>query len=43
MKVKGENDASGLYAAFFSAIAVVVAITVITVVRKKRMKKYYDV
>lgn len=43
MKVKGENDASGLYAAFFSAIAVVVAITVIAVVRKKRMKKYYDV
>ena len=43
MKVKGENDTSGLYAAFFSAIAVVVAITVITVVRKKRMKKYYDV
>lgn len=43
MKVKGENDTSGLYAAFFSAIAFVVAITVITVVRKKRMKKYYDV
>lgn len=43
MKVKGENDTSGLYAAFFSAIGVVAVITVITVVRKKRMKKYYDV
>lgn len=43
MKVKGENDTSGLYATFFSAIGVVAVITVITVVRKKRMKKYYDV
>lgn len=43
MKVKGENDARGLYAGFFSVIAVIVVILIIHVLKKKRMKKYYNV
>lgn len=43
MKVKGENDAGGLYAGFFSAIAVIFIILIIHVLKKNRMKKYYNV
>ncbi len=43
MKVKGENDAQGLYIGFFSVIIAVVVIIVINVLKKKRMAKYYDV
>lgn len=43
MKVKGENDAGGLYAGFFSVIAIIVAILIIHVLKKNRMKKYYNV
>ena len=43
MKVKGENDAQGLYIGFFSVIAVVVVIIIANILRKKRMAKYYDV
>ena len=43
MKVKGENDAQGLYIGFFSVIAVVVVIIIGNILRKKRMAKYYDV
>ena len=43
MKVKGENDAQGLYVAFFSVIAVVVAIIIAHIFKKKKMAKYYDV
>lgn len=43
MKVKGENDAGGLYVGFFSVIAVVLVIIIIHVIKKKRMKKYYEV
>lgn len=43
MKVKGENDASGLYAGFFSVIAVIVVILIVHILKKNRMKKYYDV
>ncbi len=43
MKVKGENDAQGLYIGFFSVIAVVVVIIIIHIINKKRMEKYYNV
>lgn len=43
MKVKGENDAQGLYVGFFSVIAVVVVIIIAHILKKKRMEKYYDV
>ncbi len=43
MKVKGENDAKGLYIGFFSVIAVVVVIIIAHILKKKRMAKYYDV
>lgn len=43
MKVKGENDAGGLYAGFFSVIAIIVVILIVHILKKKRMKKYYNV
>ncbi len=43
MKVKGENDAQGLYIGFFSVIIAVVIIIIVSVLKKKRMAKYYDV
>lgn len=43
MKVKGENDAQGLYIGFFSVIAVVVIIIIANILKKKRMAKFYDV
>ncbi len=43
MKVKGENDTGGLYTAFFSVIAVVVVIIIAHILKKNRMKKYYNV
>lgn len=43
MKVKGESNTDGLYAAFFAVLAVIAAIIVFTVLKKRRMKKYYDV
>ncbi len=43
MKVKGENDAQGLYIGFFSVIFAVVVIIIINILKKKRMAKYYDV
>ena len=43
MKVKGENDTGGLYTAFFSVIAAVVVIIIAHILKKNRMKKYYNV
>ncbi len=43
MKVKGENDTGGLYAGFFSVIAVVMIIIIAHIIKKKRMAKYYNV
>lgn len=43
MKVKGENDAQGLYVGFFSVIAVVVVIIIAHIIKKKKMEKYYNV
>lgn len=43
MKVKGENDAGGLYAGFFSVIAVIIVILIVHVLKKNRLKKYYNV
>ena len=43
MKVKGENDAGGLYAGFFSVIAVIAVILIYNILKKNRMKKYYNV
>lgn len=43
MKVKGENDAGGLYIGFFSVIAAVIVILIIHILKKKRMNKYYNV
>ena len=43
MKVKGENDAQGLYIGFFSVIAVVVVIIIANILKKNKMKKFYNV
>lgn len=43
MKVKGGNNAEWIYKAFFICTAAITAIVIITVVRKRKMKKYYDV
>lgn len=43
MKVKGENDAGGLYIGFFSVIAAIIVVLIIHVLKKNRMKKYYNV
>ncbi len=43
MKVKGENDTQGLYVGFFSVIFIVIVIIVINMIKKAKMKKYYDV
>ena len=43
MKVKGENNTQGLYAGFFSVIILVVIIIIINVIKKAKMKKYYNV
>ena len=43
MKVKGENDAQGLYVGFFSVIAAVVVIIIAHIIKKKKMEKYYNV
>ncbi len=43
MKVKGDNDAQGLYIGFFSVIAAVAIIIIINIVKKNKMKKFYDV
>ncbi len=43
MDIKGENDTGGLYAVFFTVIAIIVVIIVAHILKKKRMAKYYDV
>lgn len=43
MKVKGENDTQGLYVGFFSVIFLVVVIIIINIIKKAKMKKYYNV
>ncbi|MBE6836101.1 MAG: spermidine/putrescine ABC transporter substrate-binding protein [Ruminococcaceae bacterium] len=43
MKVKGENNAQGIYITFFAVLAVIVLIIVLTVLHKRKMKKYYNV
>lgn len=42
-KVKGGNDSEWIYRVFFICVAVIVAIIVITVIRKRKMKKYYNI
>lgn len=43
MKVKGGNNSEWVYKAFFICAAAVTAIIIISVIRKRKMKKYYDV
>lgn len=43
MKVKGENDTQGLYVGFFSVIILVVIIIIANIIKKAKMKKYYNV
>ena len=43
MKVKGENDAQGLYIGFVSVIVAVVVIIITHIIKKKKMEKYYNV
>lgn len=43
MKVKGSNDAGSVYIAFFVCVGIVAAVLIINIIRKKRMKKYYNV
>jgi spermidine/putrescine transport system substrate-binding protein len=42
-RVKSENDTSGLYVGFFSVLAVIVVLIVLNVLKKARMKKFYNV
>ncbi len=43
MKVKGENNTQGLYVGFFSVIILVVIIIIAHIIKKAKMKKYYNV
>ncbi|MCH5190607.1 MAG: spermidine/putrescine ABC transporter substrate-binding protein [Oscillospiraceae bacterium] len=43
MKVKGENNTAGLYIAFFVAIAVIILVIAVSILKKKRMKRYYEI
>ena len=43
MKVKGENNTQGLYAGFFSVIILIVIIIIANIIKKVKMKKYYNV
>ncbi len=43
MKVKGENNTQGLYAGFFSVIILIVIIIIANIIKKAKMKKYYNV
>lgn len=43
MKVKGENNTQGLYVGFFSVIILVVVIIIVHIIKKTKMKKYYNV
>ena len=43
MKVKGENNAHGIYITFFAVLALIVLVIVLTVLHKRKMKKYYNV
>lgn len=42
-RVKGESNSAELYIAFFAVLLVIVMIIVFNVLKKRRMKKYYDV
>lgn len=42
-RVKSENDTRGLYIGFFSGVSVVVILIVFNIVKKSRMKKFYNV
>lgn len=43
MKVKGSNNNAGLYTAFIVCIVLIAAVIVITMLKKRRMSKYYEV
>lgn len=43
MKVKGGNNSEWVYKAFYICTGIIVAVFIITVIRKHEMKKYYDV
>lgn len=43
IKVKGESNSAELYIAFGTAIAAVAVVISLNVLKKRRMKKYYDV
>lgn len=43
MKVKGGNNSEWIYRMFFICVAAIFAVIVITVIRKRKMKKYYNI
>lgn len=43
MKVKGGNNAESIYRVFYICIGVITAVVIITVIHKRKMKKYYDI
>ncbi|MCH5170142.1 MAG: ABC transporter substrate-binding protein [Oscillospiraceae bacterium] len=43
MKVKGGNNSEWVYKVFFICTAAILAIVIVTVIRKRKMKKYYNV
>lgn len=43
MRVKGENNTTGLYVGFGVAVGCIAAVIIVHVSRKNRMKKFYDV
>ena len=42
-RVKSENDTKGLYVGFFTVLIVIVVLIVLSVIKKGRMKKFYNV
>ena len=43
MKVKGTSGSDGIYIAFFICLAVIALVIIFTAIKKKRMKKYYEI
>lgn len=42
-RVKSENDTKGLYVGFFSVLAIIVVLIILNIIKKGRMKKFYNV
>jgi len=43
MKVKGMSDSKGIFIAFFACLAAIAVIIVFTALKKKKMKRFYEI